>query len=43
MEMIIFEITNQTLEYASFTGGMTVWGMTTYFIFKYNLGKLFFN
>jgi hypothetical protein len=41
METIVFEITNKTLQYASFTGGLTLWVIITFFIFRYNLGKLF--
>lgn len=38
MEMITFTITDMSLHYASFCGGLTLEIMLTFFIFKYNLG-----
>lgn len=43
MEMICFEITGDTLRYAQGVGALTIWGIISYTIFKWNLGKSFFS
>ncbi len=42
MEMICFEISLETLQYAQGVGALTIWGIISYSIFKWNLGGYFF-
>jgi len=42
MEMICFEISLDTLRYARGVGALTIWGIISYSIFKWNLGKHIF-
>ena len=39
VEMICFEITNDTLLYAQGVGALTIWGIISVAIFKWNLSK----
>ena len=43
MEMICFEITIDTLEYAQGVGALTIWGIISCAIFKWNLGEYLSN
>jgi len=42
MEMICFKISPDTLRYAQGVGALTIWGIISYTIFKWNLGKYFY-
>jgi hypothetical protein len=41
MEVICFEISFDTLQYAQGVGALTIWGIISCAIFKWNLGKYF--
>ena len=43
MEVICFEITLDTLEYAQGVGALTIWGIISCAIFKWNLGEYLSN
>jgi len=40
MEVICFKITLDTLRYAQCMGALTIWGIISCIIFKWNLGNL---
>ena len=42
MEVICFEITLDTLRYALGLGALTIWGIISCTIFKWNLGEYIF-
>ena len=42
MEVICFEITLDTLRYTQGVGALTIWGIISCTIFKWNLGKYIF-
>ena len=42
MEMICFEISQDTLRYAQGLGALTIWGIISCIIFKWDMGKFTF-